>query len=63
MRAPLAPHARAFGLTGLGVLPRLADAWVALLSGAAARPTYQEIEAALVAADVPFRFTEFDEIV
>lgn len=39
------------------------DAWVALLSGAAARPTYQEIEAALVAADVPFRFTEFDEIV
>ena len=39
------------------------DAWVALLSGAPARPTYQEIEAALVAAEVPFRFTEFDDIV
>lgn len=39
------------------------DGWVPLLSGAAERPTYQEIEAALVAADVPFRFTEFDDIV
>lgn len=39
------------------------DGWVSLLNGAPARPTYQEIEEALKAADVPFRFTEFDEIV
>ena len=37
--------------------------WNSLLSGAPKRPTYQEIEDALKAADVPFRFTEFDEIV
>jgi len=34
--------------------------WVPLLSGKELRPTYQEIEDALVAADVPFKFTEFD---
>ena len=39
------------------------DGWVALVSGKPTRPTYQDVEAALVAADVPFRFTEFDEIV
>ena len=39
------------------------DNWVPLLSGASLRPTYQEIEAVLVAAEVPFRFTEFDDIV
>jgi len=37
--------------------------WVPLFSGAPNRPTYQEIEAALVEADVPFRFTEFDDVV
>lgn len=36
------------------------DEWRPLLKGAPARPTYQEIEAALIEADVPFRFTEFD---
>ena len=39
------------------------DGWVALVSGLAKRPTYQDIEEALIAADVPFRFTEFDDIV
>ena len=39
------------------------DGWVALTSGMERRPTYQEIEEALIAADVPFRFTEFDNIV
>lgn len=39
------------------------DGWIALVSGAPARPTYQDVEAALIEADVPFRFTEFDEIV
>jgi hypothetical protein len=39
------------------------DGWVPLLKGAPQRPTYQEIEKALVDAEVPFRFTEFDEIV
>ena len=39
------------------------DGWVALTKGASTRPTYQEVEEALVDADVPFRFTEFDEIV
>lgn len=34
--------------------------WVPLMSGKDKRPTYQEIEEALVAADVPFKFTEFD---
>jgi len=36
------------------------EKWVPLLSGAAARPIYQEIEQALIDAEVPFRFTEFD---
>jgi len=36
------------------------DTWVALLSGAETRPTYQEIEKALIDAEVPFKFTEFD---
>ena len=36
------------------------DGWVPLFSGAPGRPTYQDIEAALVEADVPFRYTEFD---
>ena len=39
------------------------ESWVPLLSGAKARPTYQEAEAALVAADVPFRFTEVRALV
>lgn len=39
------------------------DGWVSLLNGAERRPTYQEIEQALKDNDVPFRFTEFDEIV
>jgi hypothetical protein len=34
---------------------------VPLLSGADTRPTYQDIEKALIDADVPFRFTEFDQ--
>ena len=36
------------------------EGWVPIVSGAATRPTYQEVEDALKAADVPFRFTEFD---
>lgn len=39
------------------------EGWVPLFSGAEARPTYQEVEEALVAANVPFRFTEFDNVV
>ena len=39
------------------------DSFVPLLSGAPVRPTYQEVEAALIEAEVPFRFTEFDDIV
>ena len=39
------------------------EAWVPIVNGAAKRPTYQEVEEALIAAEVPFRFTEFDEIV
>ena len=35
------------------------ETWKPLLSGAATRPTYQEIEDALKAADVPFRFSEY----
>ena len=31
-----------------------------LLARAASRPTYQDIEQALIDAEVPFRFTEFD---
>jgi hypothetical protein len=37
------------------------DSWVPLLCGADTRPTYQDIEKALIDADVPFRFTEFDQ--
>ena len=36
------------------------DGWEPLLSGEEDRPTYQQIEAALIDQDVPFRFTEFD---
>ena len=34
--------------------------WVPLMTGKRVRPTYQEIENALIEADVPFKFTEFD---
>ena len=38
------------------------DTWKPLMASEA-RPTYQEVEDALVAAGVPFRLTEFDNIV
>ena len=39
------------------------EEWKPLLVGVSARPTYQEVEDALKAADVPFRLTEFDSVV
>jgi len=39
------------------------DEWKPLLVGAPARPTYQEVEDALKANNVPFRLTEFDSVV
>lgn len=38
------------------------EEWKPLLASES-RPTYQEVEAALIAADVPFRLTEFDSVV
>ena len=38
------------------------DTWKPLLTSEA-RPTYQSVEDALVAAGVPFRLTEFDSVV
>jgi len=34
--------------------------WEPILTGKEVRPTFQEVEAALIDADVPFKFTEFD---
>ena len=39
------------------------EEWKPLIVGVPARPTYQEVEEALKAADVPFRLTEFDSVV
>merc|ERR1712066_892382 len=39
------------------------EEWKPLVAGAPARPTYQEVEEALKANDVPFRLTEFDSVV
>jgi len=39
------------------------ETWKPLIVGTAERPTYQEVENALIAADVPFRLTEFDSVV
>ena len=38
------------------------EQWKALIQSEA-RPTYQQVEDALVEAGVPFRLTEFDNIV
>jgi CCR4-NOT transcriptional regulation complex NOT5 subunit len=34
--------------------------WVPILTNKKVRPTFQEVEEALIAAEVPFKFTEFD---
>jgi len=38
------------------------EEWKPLMASEA-RPTYQQVEEALVAANVPFRLTEFDSVV